>query len=162
MDFNHFLNLDKQTLFVYLSIILGFIIFLIDFILLYNSTKSKDWSQTEGVIIKSELFKYEGVETSDSYEPLVEYQYEVDGKLYRSKRIYFGSGIGSSFKKRKSQKYVNKFPINSKVTVYYNQLNTNQSVIETGIHSEILGLFVTGIIFYFVGYLFMLHPEFFK
>jgi hypothetical protein len=41
-------------------------------------------------------------------------------------------------------------------------LNIKQSVIETGIHSEILGLFVTGILMCIGGYLAMIHPEFFK
>jgi len=162
MDINNFLNIDKQTLFIYLPIFLGLIIFLLDFRLLYKSMKSENWSQTEGIITKSELYKTGGGDSSVTYEPLVEYQYEVDGKLYKSKRLYFGSSIGSSFKKRKSQKYINKFPADTKVTVYYNQLNIKQSVIETGIHSEILGLFVTGILICICGYLAMLHPEFFK
>lgn len=162
MDFDFLLNLDKQTVFIYLPIFLGVILFLLDFRLLYKSIQSKNWSQIEGVITKSELYKSGGVDNSVSYEPLVEYQYEVDGKLYKSKRIYFGSSIGSSFKKRKSQKYVNKFPTGIKTTVYYNQLNTKQSVIETGVHSEILLLFVTGLLMCIIGYLSMLHPEFFN
>ena len=162
MDFDFILNIDKQTLFTYLPISLGVILFLLDFRLLCKSIQSENWSQTEGIIIKSELYKSGGGDSSVSYEPLVEYQYEVDGKLYKSKRLYFGSSIGSSFKKRKSQKYINKFPADTKVTVYYNQLNIKQSVIETGIHSEILGLFVTGILICICGYLAMLHPEFFK
>ena len=162
MDFDFLLNLDKQTVFIYLLIFLGVILFLIDLRLLYKSIQSENWSQTEGIITKSELYKYGGGDSSVSYEPLVEYQYEVDGKLYKSRRLYFGSSIGSSFKKRKSQKYVNKFPAKTKATVYYNHLNIKQSVLETGIHSEILGLFVTGILICIGGYLAMLHPEFFK
>jgi len=162
MDFDFLLNLDKQTLFIYLPIFLGVILFLLDFRLLYKSIQSENWSQTEGRITKSELNKSGGGDSSISYEPQVEYQYEVDGKLYKSKRLYFGSSIGSYFKKRKSQKYVNKFPVNSKVTVYYNELNIKQSVLETGIHSEILLLFVTGILICIGGYLAMLDPEFFK
>ena len=162
MDIDFLRNIDTQTLFIYLPIFLGVILFLLDFILLYKSIQSKNWSQTEGLITKSELYKSEGADNSVSYEPLVEYQYEVDGKLYKSKKLYFGSSVGSSFKKRKSKKYVNTFPTNTKVTVYYNELNIKQSVIETGIHSEIPGLFVIGILMCIVGYLAMLHPEFFK
>jgi len=162
MDFDFLLNLDKQTVFIYLPIFLGVILFLLDFRLLYKSIQSDNWSQTEGIITKSELYKSGGGDSSVSYEPLVEYQYEVDGKLYKSKRLYFGSSIGSSFKKRKSQKYVNKFTTNTKTTVYYNQLNTKQSVLEPGIHSEILLLFVTGLLMFIIGYLSLLNPEFFK
>jgi len=162
MDFDFLQNIDKQTLFTYLPIFLGVILFFLDFRLLYKSIQSENWSQTEGIITKSELYKSEGVDNSVSYQPQVEYQFEVDGILYKSKRLYFGSSIGSSFKKRKSKKYVNKFPVNTKVTVYYNELNIKQSVLETGIHSEILLLFVTGILICIGGYLAMLDPEFFK
>ena len=162
MDFDFLLNIDKQTIFIYFPIFLGVILFLLDFRLLYKSLQSENWSQTDGIITKSELYKYGGGDSSVTYEPLVEYQYEVDGKIYKSKRLYFGSSIGSSFKKRRSQKYVNKFPTDTKITVYYNELNIKQSVIETGIHSEILGLFVTGILMCIGGYLAMIHPEFLK
>jgi hypothetical protein len=162
MDFDFLLNIDKQTIFIYFPIFLGVILFLLDFRLLYKSLQSENWSQTDGIITKSELYKYGGGDSSVTYEPLVEYQYEVNGKIYKSKRLYFGSSIGSSFKKRRSQKYVNKFPTDTKITVYYNELNIKQSVIETGIHSEILGLFVTGILMCIGGYLAMIHPEFFK
>ena len=162
MNFDFLLNIDKQTIFIYFPIFLGVILFLLDFRLLYKSLQSENWSQTDGIITKSELYKYGGGDSSVTYEPLVEYQYEVDGKIYKSKRLYFGSSIGSSFKKRRSQKYVNKFPTDTKITVYYNELNIKQSVIETGIHSEILGLFVTGILMCIGGYLAMIHPEFLK
>ncbi len=162
MNFDFLLNIDKQTIFIYFPIFLGVILFLLDFRLLYKSLQSENWSQTDGIITKSELYKYGGGDSSVTYEPLVEYQYEVNGKIYKSKRLYFGSSIGSSFKKRRSQKYVNKFPTDTKITVYYNELNIKQSVIETGIHSEILGLFVTGILMCIGGYLAMIHPEFFK
>lgn len=163
MDFDFLLNIDNQTLFIYISVFSGVILFFLNFRLLYKSIQSKYWRQTEGVITKSELYKSEGDgDRSVSYEPLVEYQYEVDGKLYKSKRLYFGSSIGSPFKKRKSQKYVNKFPADTKATVYYNQLNIKQSVLEIGIHSEILGLFVIGILMCVAGYLAMLHPELFN
>lgn len=163
MNFDFLLNIDDQTLFIYIPIFSGIILFLLDVRLLYKSIQSKNWRQTEGIITKSELYKSEGGgDSSVSYEPLVEYQYEVDGKLYKSKRLYFGSNIGSSFKKRKSQKYVNKFPADTKATVYYNQLNINQSVLETGIHSEILGLFLIGTLMCVAGYLAMLHPELFN
>ena len=162
MDFDFLLNIDKQTIFIYFPIFLGVILFLLDFRLLYKSLQSENWSQTDGIITKSELYKYGGGDSSVTYEPLVEYQYEVNGKIYKSKRLYFGSSIGSSFKKRRSQKYVNKFPTDTKITVYYNELNIKQSVIETGIHSEILGLFVTGILMCIGGYLAMIHPEFLK
>lgn len=162
MDFDFLLNLDKQTVFIYLPIFLGVLSFFLDFRLLYKSIQSENWTQTDGIISKSELYKSNGVDNSVSYEPLVEYQYEVDGKLYKSKRIYFGSSIGSSFKKRKSKKYINKFPTGTKATVYYNQLNIKQSVLETGIHSEILLLFATGLLMCIIGYLSILHPEFFK
>lgn len=85
MDFDFLLNLDKQTVFIYLPIFLGVLSFLLDFRLLYKSIQSENWTQTDGIISKSELYKSNGVDNSVSYEPLVEYQYEVDGKLYKSK-----------------------------------------------------------------------------
>ena len=86
MDFSNFLYLDKHTVFIYFSIFLGIILFLINFRLLYKSRVSESWSRTNGKVIKSQLDKMgSGGEDSITYKPVIEYEYEVEQKLYNSK-----------------------------------------------------------------------------
>jgi hypothetical protein len=163
MDFSSLLNLDKQTVFIFFPLFMGIILFLINFRLLYKSTLSESWSQTNGKVIKSQLEKYgTGGEDSITYKPVIEYQYEIEQKFYNSKRLYFGSNISSSFKKRKSTRLVQKYSAGTEITVYYNQSNPKESVIETGIHAEIWIGFIIAALFCISGYFANLHPEFFN
>ncbi len=130
---------------------------------MYKSKISESWNQTTGKVIKSQLdISGSGGEDSITYKPVVEYQYEVEQKLYNSKRLYFGSNISSSFKKRKSTKLVQKYSTGTEIIIYYNQSNPKESVIETGIHSEVWIVFIVAVLFCTCGYLAMLHPEFFN
>jgi hypothetical protein len=163
MDFSSLLNLDKQTVFIYFPLFMGIILFLINFRLLYKSTISESWSRTNGIVIKSQLDESgTGGEDSITYKPDIQYQYEVEQKLYDSKRLYFGSNISSSFKKRKSTRLVQKYSTGTEVIVYYNQSNPKESVIETGIHSEIWIGFIVVALLCISGYVAMLHPEFYN
>jgi len=130
---------------------------------LFKSRISENWSQAKGKVIKSQLDKLGfGGEDSITYKPVIEYHYEVEHKLYNSKRLYFGSNISSSFKKSKSTRLVQKYSTGTEIIVFYNQSNPKESVIETGIHSEIWIGFIAVALLCVSGYLALLHPEFFN
>lgn len=163
MNFDTLINIDKHTFFSYVLVVLGTTLFLKAIWLWYKSRISENWNQTTGTVIKSELDRSEvGTENTVQYKPTVEYEYEVEHKLYRSKRLYFGSTISSSFKKRKSVRLIQKYAAGTEVRVYYNQSNPKEAVLESGIHSEVIVLFLSGILFSVTGYLVSLHPYFLK
>ena len=93
-----------------------------------NSTKS--WDTVEGIITKSTIFKEEDGGTA--YIPTIEYRYEINGKSYdhnqiiSTERIQFG-------KLNLAKEYTDKYSENTKVTIYYNPVNPQDSVLETGV-----------------------------
>lgn len=154
-------SLDKQTAFIIILLIVGVVMLILNIRSLFLSRYSEEWRQTDGKIIRSELFSKRGTSNSGvSYKPDIEYSYYVDGQMFNSKRIYFGSDIMSSSNKSRSIRYVKKYPVDATVTVYYNPMKLKMSVLEGGIHSEpivgmTLGLLFCAIAIYLIG-----HPGF--
>lgn len=147
-------------LFIYFNILVGLILTLYNLWLIIKAKSTENWDKTDGIIINSELVDYTSAGEADStFKPKIEYSYFVNGNEYKSKRIYFGSHIMTSYNKRHSQKLVEKYSKGTKVIVYFDRLNEKQSVLETGIKYQIiigsiLGLIITGI-----GLTFLVNPN---
>jgi hypothetical protein len=94
---------------------------------------SQGWPNVAGKVILSEV--RESASTDDdgytrySYFPRVEYSYSVAGQHFDSKRLSFGGVTGTS-SPDKAQETINKYPVGSPVTVYYNPENPSEGVIE--------------------------------
>jgi hypothetical protein len=70
------------------------------------------WREVTGTILKSEVkFDWE------FYQPVVEYQYEVDGISYRGDTIVLGPLIQFNWK-GPAIRLVERFPVGASVTVY--------------------------------------------
>jgi hypothetical protein len=106
------------------------------FLALRNSRKasaSRSWPTTAGKVIAS------GIEPrrsrsgtsgySTSYYPVVQYQYQVEGRTYMSNRITFGNEVGYGWTNM-AQKQVDNYPPGSNVAVFYDPNDPAVAVLE--------------------------------
>ena len=137
----------SSKLFIYFNISVGLLLSLYKLWLIVRAKSTKNWDKTDGIITDSELVDCTSIgEANPTFKPQIEYSYTLNGNEYKSKRIYFGSHIMTSFNKRYSQKFVAKYSKGTKVIVYFDRLNEKQSVLETGIKYQIVIGFIMGLI----------------
>ena len=147
-------------LFIYFNLSVGLLLALYNLWLIIKAKSTKNWDKTDGTITNSELVDYTSAgEANSTFKPKIEYTYFLNGNEYKSKRIYFGSHIMTSYNKRHSQKLVEKYPKGTKVIVYYDRLNEKESVLETGIKSQIIIGLILGIIITGIGLAFLKNPN---
>jgi len=116
--------------FIGISLILaGFVWFLWSLYSLTKGRESENWKITTGIITKSKVF--EPYRKGNPSVPIVHYEYSLYGKTYKSDRIFWGN-VHTSGTRAAAQKVVNKYREGTKVTVYYNQSNEGESVLEPG------------------------------
>lgn len=60
---------------------------------LWNGLRSRRWPATPGMILRSDIDGFGEVDGSASYRIRVAYRYEVDGRKYFGKRVFFGQGV---------------------------------------------------------------------
>ncbi len=98
-----------------------------------------DYRTAEGVVTKSEIVYKSGYRRS-GYHYVVLYQYSVDGILLETEGIDFsGTGKGT---KQKAQDVADRYPVGSKVKVYYQIGNAGFSVLEPQVNSNVVFILV--------------------
>ena len=112
-----------------LLIIVGSIWFLWSLYSLRKCRESEDWNTTTGIITKSKV--YEPYRKGEPSVPIVQYEYSLRGKTHKSDRIFWGN-VHVSGTQDAAQEVVDKYSEGTKVTVYYNQSNEGESVLEPG------------------------------
>ncbi|MEW5938715.1 MAG: DUF3592 domain-containing protein [Chloroflexota bacterium] len=117
-------------------------------LLLINSRKNKGesddetegWLMTGGKILAARIEEQES-KTSDasgthidiSYEPIVEYAYNVNGVEYRGNKVF--PGKSDSLGQQKAQEFMEKYPVNAYAPVRYDPKDpANSSLEEHGFH----------------------------
>lgn len=104
-----------------------------------HSTKS--WPTAEGTIIVSEVTR------SSRYVPHIVYTYTIDTLDYSSEKI--GLTNYAQYKRESDAKVeANKYPVNSKVTVYYNPNNAEEAILKPGVKGEHIFMFSIGLIIF--------------
>ena len=102
---------------------------------IYYGWSTQGWSSTTGTIRTSGA---EGVSRRGRAAHLhVEYQYSVQGQLYRSERLRFGRGIGFSDLKSGNDYTHAHYPAGP-VQVYYRTKNPGIAVLEQGLHAGVV------------------------
>lgn len=110
---------------------------------LMESFEAMSWPTVAGKVTRSEIkvtsIKSSGRSsngihrstTSDSYEPLIEYEFELDGQTHKGdRRVAVQSGNAAD---RKSvEQILKKYPINQAVTVSYKPGDPSQCLLEPG------------------------------
>jgi len=118
------------------------VIGLITLYLLFKLIKIFFYKKAEGTIVKSEVKKINNQISYDYYYPLIEYEYEVNGKRYRSDRIFL-TKLESDYNTIK--KIVDKFPVGKKITIYYNPFKPEDSLLKRNYHT---GMFIQTLVFF--------------
>lgn len=116
-------------------ILVGILFVMIGFVLTLRAKAASRWPTTTGVMLKSELVERttkqrtndHQIRTYTSYEPVVEYQYTVDGKVLTGRRLSFGL---TRLPLEKAQEVLKKFPVNAQVPVYYNPRKASDARLE--------------------------------
>jgi len=137
-----------ESTFAYAIIIILAIVSFISGCYLYIKSKdSMNWSKTNGFILDTKLYKsVDGGASPISYKAQIKYSYTVEEKEYISKRIYFGGFLLDSSPSR-SKKLLKKYPKGTTVDIYYNPLKPQQSVLQKGVHLDVILTFITVFLF---------------
>jgi hypothetical protein len=110
-----------------------------------------NWPHVEGLIVKSmgkrlEIRNVGGDNSSKTIlAPDIQYEYSVESVFYSSNQLSIGGVVSND----NTKYYMNKYPVNMKVKVYYRPSDHSFSVLESG-HS------FSSFIFVFIGLLFLI------
>jgi hypothetical protein len=121
-----------------ISAIIGLALTLLGSIKLKNAAETNKWPITNGIVTSSD------VGGAMKYYPSVSYSYIVDSAVYSSNRI---SSMNFNTK-NKSDVYevLKKYPLDSEIKVYYNSEDPSKALLEPGINTGNILLFIFGII----------------
>ena len=127
--------------------VLGGWVFIHPFMVKRKIKRSREWPETEAEIIRSEVKKSPG--KNSTYRPRIKYSYTVDDKEYESKKIVIGGKVTSS-SKRKAQDVCNQYPEGSKQTIFYSPDKPSEAYLERRQEGIILNI-VFGALFFLLG-----------
>lgn len=110
----------------------GLVFVIIGIISNRRAALSKTWPTAPGEILNSTIVQHESTDSdgasSTSYEPVVEYRYNVIGSPFTGKRIAYGA---NQFSYNIAQKIISRYPIGSSIQVHYNPEKPADAVLET-------------------------------
>lgn len=119
-------------------IVLGLIITIIGFVKLKNAMETNKWPITYGTVTGSVIGG------AIKYYPSVNYTYMVDSTVYSSNRI---SNMNFSTKNRSVvEDVLKKYPLSSKIKVYYNISDPSKAILEPGVNTGNILLFAFGLL----------------
>lgn len=142
-----------------ITLILGviFIILGLVFLIINNANRKKtqkalSWPVARGTVTHIEIKEHTSVDdedgaTSTTYEPVVEYTYQVMGQPYTSRRIAYGA---SQFDKNTAHQKMVQYPQGKVVEVRYNPDKPAESVLETVVAGG-KAFQIVGLIFLLIG-----------
>jgi hypothetical protein len=105
--------------------LVGFILIVKESNALQEATEKKQWMQTTGKILASEM------RGRKAYIPFVKYEYELNGKTYTAEtELYSPQWGGKLLRKETSENILSMFKPESTLTVYVNPKNHAESVLE--------------------------------
>jgi hypothetical protein len=98
-----------------------------------KGSTSEGWSKVNGVIISTQLNEQTSSDndgfTRTTYEPVVDYVYQVNGQTYHGNKI--SAGWSMSYDYNSAQKKISPYKTDAPVVVYYNPANPAEAVLET-------------------------------
>ena len=127
-------------------IFLGFALLIRGFQDYKEGMRSTSWPKVEAVITYSSA---EDSHDSTSFAR-IEYSYEVNGLTYKGDRIYAES-FDTAMSRKNAEELANKFPVGRRGPVSYDPRNPKNSLLLTGVGSNIWLPFYGGIIFIVFG-----------
>ncbi len=106
-----------------------------------NAIKTKSWPTIGGTVISSE------VQRSSRYVPRIVYSYTVNGREFTSDKIRL-TNFSQYKKKEDAARIAGAYPVDAKVTVYYNPVNAEEAILEPGIRGEHIFMFLLGLVIF--------------
>ena len=136
-------------------ILVGLIFVIIGLITRGRINAATKWPSVQGAVLKSEVAdRSTTIKTGEHrrtnvelYEPVVEYQYIVNGTTFTGKRLSFGS---TRLHYEDAQAVAGRYPAGAQVPVYYNPKNPRDARLEVTSQGATAQL-ILGIIFGVVG-----------
>ena len=77
---------------------------------------TQNWQQTTGTLTKAEIVSLPSADSTD-FSIRVQYEYSVNGARYTGKRI--GLSGGQYSRKKRAERELERYPVNSSVVVYF-------------------------------------------
>lgn len=114
----------------------------------YLAKDSMSWPSAVGLVEFSSVEQRRN-DDSTTYEAEILYHYEVEGVVYSSNRISFGNVSTSN--PNEARRFVNEFPVDSEVTVFYSAGDPEKSVLKPGVHAGTYFMPIFGLIFALCG-----------
>lgn len=116
------------------ELFIGYTVFasIVTVFIVYRNFRFFFWKKTEGTLIRSRPKRVESIVRYETYEPDIEYIYSVDGKEYRSNRLFitdFQSDLDTV------KRVLSEFNQSDRVTVYYNPRNPSEAVLKRNLHA---------------------------
>jgi hypothetical protein len=123
------------------GLILGFVFLIIGVVLLIlgvvaakRAKAAQSWPVIPGTVVNSTVVEHASTDsegdTSVTYEPLVEYRYNVMGQVYTAKRVAFGA---NRFNYNKAAEIAARYPAGAQVNVHYNPDKVKDATLETSV-----------------------------
>jgi len=106
---------------------------------------STTWPSVDGTITNAWIDESRDTDedgsTSTTYTPRWQYQFDLGGSTHTSERVSFGGMTGYG-RRSKAEEQLQKFPVNSRVRVYYDPQNPAESVLIQGTKGTMIGIIV--------------------
>lgn len=121
-----------QILFIILLLVVGiFCLFVVKIILdIKNGNRSLSWPAVEGII--EQMRSVDDFFGNSDKKFQMKYSFNLDGKIYSSQRIKYGVYNLTTIDPGNLKKYLAKYPIGRKATVYYDPDDPKRCVLEQG------------------------------
>jgi hypothetical protein len=107
------------------------------------------WPSTPGTVVSSEIKK---IGSSDNflYDPIVTYEYYLEGKTFRSCKLKIADEFLADGSYAQAEKLTRNFPVGRNVDVIYNPEAPQESVLVEGIIAKSLWLGIGIAVFFYV------------
>lgn len=123
---------------------------------LRQGRQSTRWPSVPGVILETGFSREELASYRQVFKAFVYYEYEVDGNIFRSRRVRFGDNL-VRFSVFGTNRLLERYQSHAPVRVYYDPANVRQAVLEPGVGWEIYLLSVPLVMVAYVVVAVLLH-----
>lgn len=116
------------------ELFIGYTVFasILTLLILYKNFRFFFWKKTEGTIIRSQPKRVESIVRYETYEPDLEYIYTVEGKEFKSNKLFI-TDFQSDLKT--IEKVLAELKPSHKVIVYYNPKNPSEAILKRKLHA---------------------------
>lgn len=116
----------------FVFLVLGVVFVIVGVVAAKRAKAAQSWPVIPGTVVNSTVVEHEDTDSEGhstvTYEPLVEYHYNVMGQVYTAKRVAFGA---NRFTYKKAAEITARYPAGAQVTVHYNPDKVKDATLET-------------------------------